>query len=65
MAREAGAKKVYFSSCAPPITNAHIYGIDLASPSELLAHHRSSEAIAEHIGADAVVYQSLEDLENA
>ena len=65
MAREAGAKKVFFSSCAPPITNAHIYGIDLASPSELIAHHRSSDDIAEHIGADAVVYQSLADLESA
>ena len=65
MAREAGAKKVYFSSCAPPITNAHIYGIDLASPSELIAHARSSDDIAKHIGADAVVYQSLSDLESS
>lgn len=65
MAREAGARKVFFSSCAPPITNAHIYGIDLASPSELIAHHRSSNDIAEHIGADAVIYQSLPDLESA
>lgn len=65
MAKEAGAKKVYFSSCAPPITNAHIYGIDLASPSELIAHHRNSQDIAEHIGADAVIYQSLADLQSA
>ena len=65
MAKEAGAKKVYFSSCAPPITNAHIYGIDLASPSELIAHHRSEKDIAQHIGADAVIYQSLQDLETA
>ena len=65
MAREAGARKVYFSSCAPPITNAHIYGIDLASPSELIAHERDSTKIAEHIGADDVIYQSLEDLESA
>ena len=62
MAKEAGARKVYFSSCAPPITHAHIYGIDLASPAELVAHHRSSEDIAEHIGADAVVFQTLPDL---
>lgn len=62
MAREVGAKKVYFSSCAPPITNAHIYGIDLASSSELIAHHRDSDAIAKIIGADAVVYQTLPDL---
>ena len=65
MAREAGAKKVFFSSCSPPITNAHIYGIDLASPSELIAHHRNSDDIANHIGADAVIYQSLPDLESA
>ncbi|KAF2273349.1 amidophosphoribosyltransferase [Westerdykella ornata] len=62
MAREAGAKKVYFTSCAPPITNAHIYGIDLASSSELIAHHRESAAIAELIGADDVIYQTLPDL---
>ncbi|KAF2722245.1 glutamine phosphoribosylpyrophosphate amidotransferase [Polychaeton citri CBS 116435] len=65
MAREAGAKTVYFSSCAPPITNAHIYGIDLASPNELVAHHRTARDIADHIGADNVVYQSLEDLKAA
>lgn len=65
MAREAGAKKVYFTSCAPPITNAHIYGIDLASSSELIAHHRDSAAIARHIGADDVIYQTLPDLIDA
>ncbi|KAF2712028.1 amidophosphoribosyltransferas-like protein [Pleomassaria siparia CBS 279.74] len=62
MAREAGARKVYFSSCAPPITNAHIYGIDLASSSELIAHHRDSRAIADHIGAEDVIFQNLPDL---
>ena len=65
LAREAGAKKVVFTSCAPPITNAHIYGIDLASASELIAHHRSSDDIAKVIGADDVIYQDLEDLQNA
>ena len=65
MAREAGAKKVFFASCAPPITNAHIYGIDLASSSELIAHDRSADAIAAHIGADKVIYQNLEDLKAA
>jgi len=65
MVREAGAKKVFFSSCAPPIANSHIYGIDLASPKELVAYQRDSKAIAEHIGADTVIYQTLQDLEEA
>lgn len=63
MARQSGAKKVHFASCAPPITHTHIYGIDLASPSELVAHNFVGDsAIAEHIGADSVVYQTLDDL---
>ena len=65
MAREAGARKVYFASCAPRITHAHIYGIDLASPSELIAHHRDEESIARHIGAVKVIYQTLDDLKAA
>jgi amidophosphoribosyltransferase len=65
MAREAGAKKVYLASCAPEITHAHIYGIDLASPQELVAHNRNAEAIAKHIGAEAVVFQTLPDLKDA
>jgi amidophosphoribosyltransferase len=65
MAREAGAKKVIFASSAPPITHAHIYGIDLASPKELVAHGRDRFAIAENIGAEEVIYQSLGDLEAA
>jgi amidophosphoribosyltransferase len=65
MAREAGAKKVIFASCSPPITHAHIYGIDLASPQELIAHNRDRKAIAEHIGAEEVIYQSLADLKAA
>ncbi|MCJ1233064.1 amidophosphoribosyltransferase [Varicellaria rhodocarpa] len=65
MAREAGARKVYFASCAPRITHAHIYGIDLASSSELIAHHRDEDSIAAHIGAVKVIYQTLEDLKAA
>jgi len=65
MAREAGARKVIFASCAPPITHAHIYGIDLASPLELVAHNRDRKEIAENIGADDVIFQSLQDLKDA
>jgi amidophosphoribosyltransferase len=65
MAREAGAKKVYFASCSPPITHPHIYGIDLASSRELIAHDRDRLSIAAHINADDVIYQSLADLEAA
>jgi amidophosphoribosyltransferase len=65
MAREAGAKKVIFASSSPPITHAHIYGIDLASPLELVAHNRDRAEIAKHIGAEEVIYQSLSDLKAA
>lgn len=112
MVREAGARKVFFASCAPPITNAHIYGkdpsiiafidgifplrtlgytcqpakrlsrnqvhssyartnlsyeigIDLASTSEMIAHHRSADAIASHLKADKVIFQTLDDLKAA
>lgn len=46
-------------------SHAHIYGIDLASPNELVAHNRDTETIAKHIGADSVIYQTLEDLKGA
>ncbi|CUS09460.1 unnamed protein product [Tuber aestivum] len=62
MARDAQAKKVFFASCAPPIRNAHIYGIDLADTKELVAFNRTEQEIARHIGADAVIYQTLPDL---
>ncbi|KXJ93983.1 amidophosphoribosyltransferase [Microdochium bolleyi] len=65
MARESGAKKVIFSSCAPPITHPHIYGIDLASPSELIASDKDRFAIAKAIDAEEVIYQDLDDLKAA
>ncbi|KAM4055369.1 glutamine amidotransferase domain-containing protein [Hirsutella rhossiliensis] len=65
MAREAGAVRVYVVSCSPAIANPHIYGIDLADPAELVAFGRTSQEIAEHIAADAVVYQDINDLQAA
>jgi amidophosphoribosyltransferase len=62
MARDAGAKKVYFASAAPPVRYPNVYGIDMPSVNELLAHGRTSEEIAEIIGADWLIYQDLEDL---
>ncbi|KAI1140740.1 amidophosphoribosyltransferase [Hypoxylon sp. FL0543] len=65
MAREAGARKVIFASCAPPITSPHIYGIDLASPMELIASGKDRFAIAKSIDAEEVIYQDLDDLKAA
>lgn len=62
MAREAGAKKVFFASCAPPIRFNHIYGIDLADTKALVGFDRSEDEISEAIGADKVFYQDLDDL---
>lgn len=62
MAREAGARRVYFASCAPPIRNNHIYGIDLADSRALVAHGRTEEEIKRELGCDGLFYQKLEDL---
>jgi amidophosphoribosyltransferase len=62
MARDAGAKKVYFASAAPPVRYPNVYGIDMPSAGELIAHDRTVEQVCELIGADWLVYQDLEDL---
>jgi amidophosphoribosyltransferase len=62
MAREAGAKKVYFASCSPVIRFNHIYGIDLADNKQLVGFNRSINEISNKIGADHVFYQNLQDL---
>ena len=62
MAREAGAEKVFFASAAPPIRFQNVYGIDMAATTELIAHQKDEDQIAEYIGADWLVYQNLEDL---
>lgn len=65
MARAAGAKKVYFASAAPEIRFPNVYGIDMPSANELIAHGRELEDIAQLIGADKLIFQSIEDLEDA
>jgi len=65
MARDAGAKKVYLASAAPPVRYPNIYGIDMPTPTELIAHDRSVEDIEKLIGCDWLVYQDLQDLEAA
>ncbi len=62
MAREAGAKKVYFASAAPAVRYPNVYGIDMPAVNELLAHNRSDEEVAAEIGADRVIYQDLDGL---
>ena len=65
MAREAGAHKVYFASAAPPVRFPNVYGIDMPTVSELIAHDRSEQQVAEFIGADKLIYQNLDDLIDA
>ncbi len=65
MAREAGARKVYFASASPPVRYPNVYGIDMPAASELIAHNRSDEEVARKIGADRLFYQDLEDLIDA
>ncbi len=62
MAREAGAAKVYLASAAPPVKYPHVYGIDMPTRGELIATGRDAEQIAREIGADAVIYQDLDEL---
>ncbi len=62
MAKEAGAKKVYFSSAAPPVKFQNLYGIDMAATDELIASGRTEQEVADVIGADWLIYQDLEDL---
>ena len=62
MAREAGAKNVYFWAAAPAVRYPNVYGIDMPSVHELIAHNRTTEEVADLIGADWLLYQDLEDL---
>jgi len=62
MARDKGAKKVYFASAAPPVRYPNVYGIDMPAANELIAHNRSEEEVCTAIGADRLIYQDLDDL---
>ncbi len=62
MAREAGARRVYMASAAPPVRYPNVYGIDMPAVDELIAHDRTQAEIADAIGADWLVYQDLDDL---
>ena len=65
MARDSGAKSVFFASAAPPVRFPNVYGIDMPAVSELIGHNRDEKQIAEVIGADQLVYQDIDDLINA
>lgn len=62
MARDAGARKVYMASAAPPVKFPNVYGIDMPAVDELIAHNKSTSEIEKAIGADWLVYQTIEDL---
>lgn len=65
MAREAGARKVYLASAAPPVRYPNVYGIDMPSSEELVAHGRSVEEVRQIIGCDALIYQDVAALKQA
>ena len=62
MARDSGAKKVYFASASPPIRFPNIYGIDMPSKNDLIANGKKTDQVCKEIGADKLIYQDLEDL---
>jgi len=65
MARDAGARKVYLASAAPPVRFPNVYGIDMPTATELVAHDRSIEEIRVAIGCDALIYQDIEGMKRA
>ena len=65
MARAAGANKVTFTSAAPPVRYPHVYGINMPSRQELIAHGRKIPEIAQELGADHLIYQEVADMEAA
>jgi len=65
MARDAGARKVYLASAAPPVRFPNVYGIDMPTKDELVAHDRTVEEIRELIGCDALIYQDVDAMKRA
>ena len=65
MARDAGARKVYLASAAPPVRYPNVYGIDMPTSSELVAHGRTVEEVRESIGCDALIYQDVDAMKRA
>ena len=65
MARDAGARKVYMASAAPPVRFPNVYGIDMPTPEELVAHNRTAEEVRELIGCDALIYQDVDAMKQA
>ena len=65
MARDAGARRVYFASAAPPVRYPNVYGIDMPAASELIAHGRSEQEICALLGADGLIFQDLDALIDA
>ena len=65
MARDAGARKVYMASAAPPVRYPNVYGIDMPTSSELVAHNRTVDEIRNIIGCDALIYQDVEGMKKA
>jgi amidophosphoribosyltransferase len=65
MARDAGARKVYMASAAPPVRYPNVYGIDMPTSNELVAHNRTVEQIREIIGCDALIYQDVDGMKKA
>jgi amidophosphoribosyltransferase len=65
MARDAGARKVYLASAAPPVRFPNVYGIDMPTPEELVAHDRTLEQIRDLIGCDALIYQDVDAMKQA
>ncbi len=65
MARDAGARKVYLASAAPPVRYPNVYGIDMPTPDELVAHNRTVEEVRQLIGCDALIYQDVDGMKKA